>query len=113
LWTVRTRDFSTWTHFYEAAQFWARCFTRTADIEPRATCDLVAHNCFLPLAAARWLNVVSGTRSGPVGLGLDDAYLNAAPTEALRRRFAADLERFITHQLASLQHTSGESQAHV
>ncbi len=112
-WTIRCGDFTTWTHFLEAARFWARCLAGTLKVDLSGPFDFTFGDIRIPLAMARWLSAIGGARSGPTGPASEDPYLYSAPTAALRTRLLAELRRFEVDSLASLKRQPEEEQLHV
>lgn len=112
-WMIRCGDFTTWTHFLEAARFWARCLAGTLKVDLSGPFDFTFGDIRIPLAMARWLSAIGGARSGPTGPASEDLYLYSAPTAALRTRLLAELRRFEVDSLASLKRQPEEEPLHV
>lgn len=112
-WTIRSRDVTTWTHFRDAATFWARLLAGTLEVDIRAPASFTLGDVRMPLAAARWLSYVGGARSGPTGRDLGDPYLYSAPTPAVRDRMLDGLRRFEIETIQKWQQQSEGDLSHV
>lgn len=112
-WTIHTSEVTTWTHFFEAARFWARLLAGTFEVDLRGSVDFTLGTTRMPLTAARWLSVVGGPRSGPTGPEPEDPYLYSAPTAAVRTRLLDELRRFEVETIESVQHKSEGDLSHV
>jgi len=112
-WTIHTSEFTTWTHFLEAARFWARLLAGTLEVDLRGSVDFTIGATRMPLTAARWLSVVGGSRSGPTGPQPEDPYVYSAPTTALRTRLLEELRQFEVETVESMRRKSEGSPSHV
>jgi hypothetical protein len=112
-WTIHTSEVTTWTHFFEAARFWARLLAGTLESDLRGPFDFTLGTTRMPLAAARWLSVIGGPRSGPTGPEPGDPYVYSAPTAASRTRLLDELRRFEAETVESLQRKSEGDLSHV
>jgi hypothetical protein len=112
-WTIRTGELTTWTHFLEAARFWARVLAGTLEVDLRGSVDFTLGTTRMPLTAARWLSVVGGSRSGPTGPEPEDPYVYSAPTGALRTHLLDELRRFEVETGESMQWKSEGDLSHV
>jgi hypothetical protein len=101
LWTVECEEYTTWTHFIEAARLWAAAFTGL-DVCSEGPLRFSLPSCFLPLAAARWLSSTGGVRSGPVDSD-STGYVYGAPTRELRDDFLARFKTFLTDNLKQMR----------
>jgi hypothetical protein len=105
LWTVECGQFSTWTHFFEAARLWAAAFIGL-DVSLEGPLRFNLANCYLPLAAARWLSSTGGVRSGPVDAA-STGYVYGAPTRELRDDFVVRFKAFLTDNLDQMRRLGG------
>jgi len=107
-WTVKSGEIMTWTHFPEAAHFWAQVLGGTIQVDQPTLLEFSLGSSCLPLAAARWLDTVGGVRSGPLGPDDKDTHVYSAPTLALKERFLAALERFEVQNVDAMRRMSEE-----
>lgn len=112
-WTIHASEVTTWTHFLEAARFWARLLAGTLEVELSGSADFTLGTTRMPLTAARWLSAVGGPRSGPTGPDPEDPYLYSAPTATFRTRFLDELRRFGVETLESVKRNPEEDLSHV
>ena len=112
-WTVRSRNMTTWTHFFEAAQFWARILAGTLDVDLRGTLEFTLGTTRIPLSAARWLSAVGGSRSGPTGTQPEEPYIYSAPSAAVRTHLLDELRQFELGIIESMQRTPEGGLSHV
>lgn len=102
-WSVNAPGLTTWSHYYDAAMFWAIAFDGPIDCNFVSSTDFTVSGAHLPLAAARWLSSVGGARSGPVAGAQGVSYAYSAPTNEVRARFVEDLESFRQTHLEQMQ----------
>jgi len=112
-WTIRSSELTTWTHFFEAARFWAGLLAGILEVDLRGSVDFTLGTTRMPLTAARWLSVVGGFRSGPTGPEPGDPYVYSAPSAAVRTRLLDELRRFEAETIESLQGNSEGDLSHV
>jgi hypothetical protein len=111
-WTVQRGRVATWSHFREAALFWAQALAGGPTVDEIGERDFEVASCHVPLAAARWLSSLGGGLSGPTAEDADSPYLYRAPSRALRARFLAEMQEFASATLTRLDDGNGGTCAH-
>ena len=101
LWTVRSSDHFTWSHFESAAVFWASAFAGRRALRFVGEGRLRREGAYLPLTAARWLSALAPVRSGP---DPSDgwAYYYETPSNAFAQRLSRSLDDFAASRMPEL-----------
>jgi hypothetical protein len=100
-WSAVVADRSIWSYSPEAVSFWIQMALGEEIARLGSGSELEIISSFLPLSAARWLALVSGTNPGP---NAQNTYVNPAPSRNLAERV---LQEIISESSAQL--TSGDN----
>lgn len=97
-WSAGVADHTIWSYSPEAVSFWIRMALGEEVARLGSGSELEIVGSFLPLSAARWLALVSGTNPGP---GPKNSYVNPAPSRILAEKVLQALKSESSAQLTS------------
>jgi hypothetical protein len=98
IWRVASERFRTWSHFHDAARYWAAVFAE-ADLLDSSEHKIEARSGVMPRAIARWLTAVTGA---PPGLNGSGQYVFPVPNATIVAQVAELVSELNSTVIASL-----------